>query len=122
MRAVAYIDGGPLGTTRTFPARPFAGAAAAVRARGAAGRQDEQYATALAIAANRLGIQARLVFGATPSASGEVKGSDIHAWVEVHTADGTWAQQGSPPGPAPHSRTRRRRIAGGWTEVVDTRR
>jgi hypothetical protein len=33
-----------------------------------------------------------VVFGATPQASGEVKGSDIHAWVEVHTADGTWAQ------------------------------
>ncbi|MEP6649636.1 MAG: transglutaminase domain-containing protein, partial [Lapillicoccus sp.] len=53
---------------------------------------DEQYAAALALAANRIGIQARVVFGATPEASGEVKGSDIHAWVEVHSADGTWAQ------------------------------
>ena len=61
-----------------------------VRAEQLAG-DDEQYAAALALAANRLGIQSRVVFGATPEASGEVKGSDIHAWVEVHTADGTWA-------------------------------
>jgi hypothetical protein len=92
MRAGAYTDGGPPGNYQNvfLPGHSLARLQRFVRSEQLAG-DDEQYAAALALAANRLGIQARVVFGATPEASGEVKGSDIHAWVEVHTADGTWA-------------------------------
>ena len=92
MRAGAYTDGGPPGNYQNvfLPGHSLARLQRFVRSEQLAG-DDEQYAAALALAANRLGIQARVVFGATPAASGEVKGSDIHAWVEVHTADGTWA-------------------------------
>jgi hypothetical protein len=31
------------------------------------------------------------VFGARPEPDGAVRGQDIHAWVEVHLADGSWA-------------------------------
>ena len=92
MRAGAYTDGGPPGNYQNvfLPGHSLARLQRFVRSEQLAG-DDEQYAAALALAANRLGIQARVVFGATPDASGEVKGSDIHAWVEVHSADGTWA-------------------------------
>jgi hypothetical protein len=52
---------------------------------------DEQYAAAFALVANSLGMPARVVFGATPEADGVVRGQDVHAWVEVHLADGRWA-------------------------------
>ena len=51
---------------------------------------DEQYASALALAANRLGIPTRVVVGAMPAQDGTVKGKDVHAWVEVRTSDGAW--------------------------------
>lgn len=52
---------------------------------------DEQYAAAFALVANSLGMPARVVLGATPKADGVVRGQDVHAWVEVHLADGRWA-------------------------------
>ncbi len=51
---------------------------------------DEQYAAALALAANRLGVPARVVLGAEPDATGAIKGKDVHAWVEVARTDGSW--------------------------------
>lgn len=51
---------------------------------------DEQYAAALALAANRLGVPSRVVLGAIPAEGGVVKGKDVHAWVEVRRADGRW--------------------------------
>ncbi|HEY1486876.1 MAG TPA: transglutaminase-like domain-containing protein, partial [Micromonosporaceae bacterium] len=51
---------------------------------------DEQYAAVYALVANDLGIPARVVFGARPEPGGTVRGADIHAWVEVHVADGSW--------------------------------
>lgn len=56
---------------------------------------DEQYAAFLALAANRLGVPARVVVGAhqgekrrgTP---GIVRAADVEAWVEVQISDGTW--------------------------------
>ena len=51
---------------------------------------DEQYAAVYALVANNIGIPARVVFGARPEADGTVRGSDIHAWVEVHIANGSW--------------------------------
>ena len=51
---------------------------------------DEQYAATLALVGRRLGIPSRVVMGAEPEASGEVRGRDVHAWVEVQLDDGTW--------------------------------
>jgi len=51
---------------------------------------DEQYAAVMALMANRVGVPARVVMGAVVPAGGVVKGADVHAWVEVEAADGTW--------------------------------
>jgi len=51
---------------------------------------DEQYASTLALAGNRLGIPTRVVMGAVPEPDGVVKGKDVHAWVEVQVDNGTW--------------------------------
>ncbi len=51
---------------------------------------DEQYAAAMALMANRLKVPARVVVGAVLPASGVVKGNDVEAWVELRAADGTW--------------------------------
>ncbi|HMT33319.1 MAG: hypothetical protein IPL93_00810 [Actinomycetales bacterium] len=53
---------------------------------------DEQYAATLALVATRLGVPARVVVGAIPDGTGTVKGRDVHAWVEVEKADGTWQE------------------------------
>lgn len=51
---------------------------------------DEQYAATFALMVNFLGVPARVVLGAVPEPGGVVKGKDVHAWVEVHAADGSW--------------------------------
>ena len=51
---------------------------------------DEQYAATLALVGQRLGIPSRVVMGAEPEAGGEVRGRDVHAWVEVRLDDGSW--------------------------------
>jgi hypothetical protein len=51
---------------------------------------DEQYAATLALAGQRLGIPSRVVMGAEPEPNGEVRGRDVHAWVEVRLDDGSW--------------------------------
>ncbi|WGL53224.1 transglutaminase domain-containing protein [Nocardioides sp. BP30] len=51
---------------------------------------DEQYAAVMALMANRVGVPARVVMGAIVPAGGVVTGADVHAWVEVRAADGTW--------------------------------
>ena len=51
---------------------------------------DEQYAAAMALLANRVGVPARVVVGAVVPADGKVRGKDVHAWVELRIADGTW--------------------------------
>ncbi|HEX2896402.1 MAG TPA: transglutaminase-like domain-containing protein [Marmoricola sp.] len=51
---------------------------------------DEQYAAAMALLANDLGVPARVVLGAALPESGEIHGSDVHAWVELRAQDGTW--------------------------------
>jgi hypothetical protein len=52
---------------------------------------DEQYAAAFALMIEQIGVPARVVIGvpALP-AGGVVKGSNVAAWVEVRSADGTW--------------------------------
>ena len=51
---------------------------------------DEQYAAAMALLANRLGIPARVVVGSVLPPSGVVRGRDVQAGVEVRIADGSW--------------------------------
>lgn len=51
---------------------------------------DEQYAATLALVGQRLGIPSRVVMGAAPEANGDVRGKDVHAWVEVRLDDGSW--------------------------------
>lgn len=51
---------------------------------------DEQYAAAMALLANRIGVPARVVMGAVIPEGGVVTGRDVSAWVELRAADGTW--------------------------------
>ena len=51
---------------------------------------DEQYAAVMALLANKVGVPARVVFGAVVPEGGEVKGSDVSAWVELRVDDGSW--------------------------------
>lgn len=52
---------------------------------------DEQYASAMAYAAQRLGLPARVVLGFEKTgASGSVTGDDIAAWVEIPFVDHGW--------------------------------
>jgi hypothetical protein len=51
---------------------------------------DEQYAAAMALMANRLRVPARVVVGAVVPDGGVVRGKHVGAWVELRAADGTW--------------------------------
>jgi len=51
---------------------------------------DEQYAAAMALLATRIGVPARVVVGAQIPADGQVRGRDVHAWVELRIQDGSW--------------------------------
>lgn len=69
---------------------------------------DEQYASAMALLANRVGVPARVVVGAVLPRDGKVWGKDIHAWVEVRVRDGSWRtlptrefMGNTPPGAVP---------------------
>jgi hypothetical protein len=44
----------------------------------------------MALAANRLGVPARVVVGARPGPRGWVHGRDVFAWVELRVGDGSW--------------------------------
>jgi transglutaminase-like putative cysteine protease len=49
----------------------------------------EQYAVAAALMAGQLGFPARVVFGFLPQ-DGVVRGDDVTAWMEIHTAQYGW--------------------------------
>ena len=51
---------------------------------------DEQYAAAMALIANDIGVPARVVLGAVVPEGGRVTGKDVQAWVELRAADGSW--------------------------------
>ena len=51
---------------------------------------DEQYAAFMALAANRLGVPARVVVGTFTPEDGKVQGRDVQAWVELRVRDGSW--------------------------------
>jgi len=50
----------------------------------------EQYAAALALMANAIGVPSRVILGGQVRPGGEVRGSDVHAWVEVSLAGLGW--------------------------------
>ncbi len=92
LQSGAYTDGGAPGDTVQnifLPGHSLRRMTQFMKATQLAGN-DEQYAAALALAANRLGVPARVVLGAIPDATGTVRGKDVHAWVEVRRADGAW--------------------------------
>ena len=84
----AYSDGG-VHETQYLPGHSMGRLSTFVNGPQPVG-DDEQYAAVYALVANDLGIPARVVFGARPEPDGSVRGQDIHAWVEVHVADGSW--------------------------------
>lgn len=90
----AYSDGGP-GESEYLPGHSLGRLMAFFNAARPVG-DDEQYAAAFALVANDLGMPARVVLGATPKGDGAVRGRDVHAWVELHLADGRWV-------PVPHT-------------------
>ena len=52
---------------------------------------DEQYASAMAVAAQDAGLPARVVLGfVVPDETGAIKGTDVHAWVEVKLRRAGW--------------------------------
>lgn len=51
---------------------------------------DEQYAATFALMANAIGVPARVVLGAVVGPGGVVRGSDVHAWIEVDLAGLGW--------------------------------
>lgn len=58
---------------------------------------DEQFSTAMALQADSLGLPSRVVMGfypqapqANPDATVSIKGSDLHAWVEIALAGAGW--------------------------------
>lgn len=51
---------------------------------------DEQYAAAMALLADRVGVPARVVLGAVVPPDGVVRGEHVEAWVELRAADGSW--------------------------------
>lgn len=85
----AFSDGGP-GESTFLPGHSVARLESFFRGDQPVG-DDEQYAAAFALAANSLGMPARVVFGAVPDDGGVVRGEQVHAWVELHLEDGTWA-------------------------------
>jgi hypothetical protein len=91
MQDGAYTDGGAPGDYQNvfLPGHSLRRMTQFLKATQLAGN-DEQYAAALALAANRIGVPARVVLGAEPDAQGVIKGKDVHAWVEVMRTDGSW--------------------------------
>lgn len=87
----AYTDGGAPGNFQNvyLPGHSAARLTRFVKSEQLAGN-DEQYAAALALAAQRLGVPSRVVLGAMPESDGTVKGKDVRAWVELKTASGRW--------------------------------
>lgn len=85
----AYSDGTTPGETQYLPGHGVSRLTDFLNRTQPVG-DDEQYAATFALTANDLGVPARVVFGAVVPASGQVKGQDVHAWVEVRGSTGDW--------------------------------
>lgn len=91
LKEAGYYSSGAGPAEKRYPAghdakRLFRGFLLARRMVG----DDEQYAAAMAVLANRVGVPARVVVGAVVPRNGRVRGADVQAWVEVRVADGSW--------------------------------
>ena len=84
----AYSDGGE-GEETILPGHSL-GRMATFLGRDQPAGNDEQYASALALAAGHLGLPSRVVLAALPGADGTVTGRDVRAWVEVEVAPDRW--------------------------------
>jgi hypothetical protein len=78
---------------------------------------DEQYAALMALLANRIGVPARVVLGAVVPGGGVVTGADVHAWVEIQVADGSWRTLSTDlfmdeDAPAEQQTTRKQQLSG----------
>jgi hypothetical protein len=92
-----FSDGQPVGANQPSPSLPGHGAGRLdtfFNGGGWIGTQvvgdDEQYAAALALLGRDIGIPTRVVLGAHVGPSGQVRGSDVHAWVEIEMAGTGW--------------------------------
>jgi len=110
----AYTDGGQ--GQETFLAGHSLGRLTQFLDEGEPAGNDEQYAAALALVADYLGLPSRVVLGAVPEASGVILGSDVRAYVEVQVAPDRWwtipPEQFIPPrdkAPQPRNQTEENR-------------
>ncbi len=84
----AYTDGA--GTESTFVAGHSLGRLSSFLDDTEPAGNDEQYAAALALAADHVGLPSRVMLGAVPDATGTVHGRDVRAYVEVQVDADTW--------------------------------
>jgi hypothetical protein len=84
-----YTDGGE-GAEQWRPGHSLSRLAEFTAADRQMAGNDEQYAAMMAILANQVGVPARVAMGAKVPADGVIKGKDVHAWVELRAADGSW--------------------------------
>ena len=84
----AYTDG--VGAESTFVAGHSLGRLTTFLDNSEPAGNDEQYAAALALAADYVGLPSRVVLGAVPDATGTVHGRDVRAYVEVQVDGDTW--------------------------------
>lgn len=86
-RTGAYTDG--VGADARYPAGHGIGRMTAFLDGPQPVGDDEQYASALALASAQIGLPSRVVLVGTPT-GGVVRGRDVRAAVEVATGPGTW--------------------------------
>jgi len=94
LRSVGYYSNGGGNPTLSLPGESTGRLQSFLRGGGLVGTEivgdDEQYAAALALMANSLGIPTRVVLGAAVGSGGVVKGRDVHAWVQVSLTHLGW--------------------------------
>lgn len=86
-KEVGKFSNGTESPTLSLPGESAGRLATFLEGGGLVGNQvvgdDEQYAAALALMSNAVGVPAQVVLGARVGPGGVVRGSDVHAWVEV---------------------------------------
>jgi len=94
LRSVGYYSNGGGNPTLSLPGESTGRLQSFLAGGGLVGTEivgdDEQYAAALALMANSLGIPTRVVLGAAVGTGGVVEGRDVHAWVQVSLTHLGW--------------------------------
>lgn len=94
LRSVGYYSNGGGNPTLSLPGESTGRLQSFLAGGGLVGTEivgdDEQYAAALALMANSIGIPTRVVLGAAVGTTGVVEGRDVHAWVQVSLAHLGW--------------------------------